>query len=185
MESVSDLSSRPKRTRISCLAKPKMATYAAFLRESRRNFANVTKFYRKSGGAKWSDLLLPTTPNRSQSKQPPYDLSSRPKRSVAEGPAVLSTPIEPQGKPLSSDLSSRPKWRDLRFSPSQSNLKESHCLQTCHPDRSGGTCGSLHPAEILLDGDVRQSGAPRPANPCPGPDFSTQTIQVTTSFPAL
>jgi hypothetical protein len=104
---------------------------------------------------------------------------------VAEGPAVLSIPIEPQGKPLSSDLSSRPKWRDLRFSPSQSNLKESHCLQTCHPDRSGGTCGSLHPAEILLDGDVRQSGAPRPANPCPGPDFSTQTIQVTTSFPAL
>jgi hypothetical protein len=33
-----------------------MATYAAFLKESRMKFANVTKFNRKSGGAQWRDL---------------------------------------------------------------------------------------------------------------------------------
>jgi hypothetical protein len=53
----SDLSSRPERTRISYLAKTKMATYAAFLKESRTNFANATKFNRKSGAAKRRDLL--------------------------------------------------------------------------------------------------------------------------------
>jgi hypothetical protein len=45
------LSSRPERTRISYFAKLKVSTYAAFLKESRRNFASATDLDRKSGGA--------------------------------------------------------------------------------------------------------------------------------------
>jgi acetyltransferase-like isoleucine patch superfamily enzyme len=51
-----DLSSRPKRTRISCIAKLTGSTYAAFFKESRRNFANANNLNRKSGGAKWRAL---------------------------------------------------------------------------------------------------------------------------------
>ncbi len=58
-----NLSSRPERTRISCSAALDMATYAAFVKESRIKLANATKFHRKSGVAEWRDLrfLLPAT----------------------------------------------------------------------------------------------------------------------------
>jgi len=46
-----ELSSRPERTRISYFAKLTTAAYAAFFKESRRNFANATNLDRKSGGA--------------------------------------------------------------------------------------------------------------------------------------
>ena len=54
-----ELSSRPKRTRISCHAALDKATCAPFRRERRMKFANATKFDRKSGGAKWRDLRFP------------------------------------------------------------------------------------------------------------------------------
>ena len=50
------LSSRPERTRISCHAAPDTATYAAFVKESRMEFASATNLHRKSGGAEWRDL---------------------------------------------------------------------------------------------------------------------------------
>jgi hypothetical protein len=51
-----DLSSRPKRTRISYHAALDMAACAAFRKESRMNFANATNLDRKSGVAEWRDL---------------------------------------------------------------------------------------------------------------------------------
>jgi hypothetical protein len=50
------LSSRPERTRISYLAVPSEATYAAFRKESRMKFANANKLDRKSGVTQWRDL---------------------------------------------------------------------------------------------------------------------------------
>jgi len=44
------------RTRISCHAALDIATYAAFIKESRMKFASATNFYRKSGVAEWRDL---------------------------------------------------------------------------------------------------------------------------------
>ena len=44
-----ELSSRPERTRISYLAAPPKATFAAFRKESRMKFANATDLDRKSG----------------------------------------------------------------------------------------------------------------------------------------
>jgi hypothetical protein len=38
------------RTRISCLAALDTTTCAAFIKESRRKFADATELYRKSGG---------------------------------------------------------------------------------------------------------------------------------------
>ena len=52
----SPLSSRPKRTRISCHAALDKAACAPFREERRMKSDNATKFYRKSGGAKWRDL---------------------------------------------------------------------------------------------------------------------------------
>ncbi len=52
-----ELSSRPERTRISCHAALDKTACAALRKESRMKFANATKFYRKSGGAQWRDLL--------------------------------------------------------------------------------------------------------------------------------
>jgi hypothetical protein len=46
-----ELSSRPERTRISCLAALDTTTYAAFVKESRMKFTNATKLNRKSGGS--------------------------------------------------------------------------------------------------------------------------------------
>jgi hypothetical protein len=40
-----------------------MSTCAAFVKESRMKFANATKFNRKSGAAKWRDLLLNHSPD--------------------------------------------------------------------------------------------------------------------------
>jgi hypothetical protein len=47
----SPLSSRPKRTRISCHAALDKAECAPFFKERRMMSANATNFYRKSGGA--------------------------------------------------------------------------------------------------------------------------------------
>jgi hypothetical protein len=44
------LSSRPERTRISCLAEPATTTDAALRKESRTHFINATPLNRKSGG---------------------------------------------------------------------------------------------------------------------------------------
>jgi hypothetical protein len=51
-----ELSSRPERTRISCLAALDTTTCAAFIKESRMKFTDATKFNRKSGIAQWRDL---------------------------------------------------------------------------------------------------------------------------------
>jgi len=45
------LSSRPKRTRISCFAMLATTTYAALLKESRTEYISATVLDRKSGGA--------------------------------------------------------------------------------------------------------------------------------------
>ena len=48
---LTELSSRPERTRISYFALLATTTYAALLRESRMQFINATSLHRKSGGA--------------------------------------------------------------------------------------------------------------------------------------
>ena len=55
------LSSRPERTRISCHAALDKAACAPFFKERRMVSANATKFHRKSGVAKWRDLLFLST----------------------------------------------------------------------------------------------------------------------------
>ena len=50
------LSSRPERTRISCLTALDTTTCAAFVKESRMKFTNATKLNRKSGVAQRRDL---------------------------------------------------------------------------------------------------------------------------------
>src|ERR1700733_9521613 len=50
------LSSRPKRTRISCHAELATSTYAPFHKERRMRLAKANKFDRKSGGAERRDL---------------------------------------------------------------------------------------------------------------------------------
>jgi hypothetical protein len=73
---LSPLSSRPKRTRISCHATLDRAACAPFRKEGRMKCTNAIKFHRKSGGAQWRDLqcarrrsrilrLKPQTTNRS------------------------------------------------------------------------------------------------------------------------
>jgi hypothetical protein len=52
----SPLSSRPKRTRISCHAALDKAAYAPFRKEGRMKCDNATKSNRKSGVAQWRDL---------------------------------------------------------------------------------------------------------------------------------
>src|SRR6202046_3732384 len=49
---------RPERTRISCHVALDRAACAPFRKERRMKFTEATKFYRKSGGAKWRDLRL-------------------------------------------------------------------------------------------------------------------------------
>jgi hypothetical protein len=57
MEALSSpLSSRPKRTRISCHAGPDKTAYAPFRKEGRMKFVNAINLHRKSGVAKWRDL---------------------------------------------------------------------------------------------------------------------------------
>jgi hypothetical protein len=53
-----ELSSRPERTRISYIAAPHAATYAASRKGSRKKFANATDLDRKFGVAEWRDLLF-------------------------------------------------------------------------------------------------------------------------------
>jgi len=54
----SPLSSRPERTRISCLAPLDKTACAPFFKERRILFASATNFYRKSGGAERRDLCV-------------------------------------------------------------------------------------------------------------------------------
>jgi hypothetical protein len=56
--SPSPLSSRPKRTRISCHAAPDKTACAPFFKERRMMFASATNLYRKSGEAQWRDLCV-------------------------------------------------------------------------------------------------------------------------------
>jgi hypothetical protein len=58
---LSFLSSRPERTRISCHAAPDKTAYAPFFKERRMVFANATNFYRKSGVAEGRDLRFSGT----------------------------------------------------------------------------------------------------------------------------
>jgi hypothetical protein len=58
----SDLSSRPKRSRISYFAKLMRSTYAAFFKESRMRSTNAIELDRKSGGAQWGDLRFSRSP---------------------------------------------------------------------------------------------------------------------------
>jgi hypothetical protein len=51
MNGLTNLSSRPERTRISCRAALDKAACAPFFKERRMMFANATNFYRKSGVA--------------------------------------------------------------------------------------------------------------------------------------
>jgi hypothetical protein len=81
------LSSRPKRTRISCHAALDMTTRAAFFKESRMKFANATKLNRKSGVAQRRDLCVDA---------PSWKCFST-ERSAAEGCAVFSSSQEIQG----------------------------------------------------------------------------------------
>jgi len=53
---ITEMSSRPERTRISCHAALDIAACAAFVKESRMRIANATKLNRKSGVAQWRDL---------------------------------------------------------------------------------------------------------------------------------
>jgi hypothetical protein len=53
-----NLSSRPKRTRISCHAALERTACAPFRKERRMDFAEATNLHRKSGVAKWRDLLF-------------------------------------------------------------------------------------------------------------------------------
>ena len=52
----SPLSSRPKRTRISCHIALEKTAIAPLREERRMKFAGAIKFHRKSGGAEWRDL---------------------------------------------------------------------------------------------------------------------------------
>jgi hypothetical protein len=52
------LSSRPKRTRISCHAALDKTACAAFIKESRMKFVSATNLNRKSGVAQWRDLCV-------------------------------------------------------------------------------------------------------------------------------
>jgi hypothetical protein len=61
----SPLSSRPKRTRISCHAALDKAACAALRKESRMKFVNAINLNRKSGVAQWRDLLFRTWPELS------------------------------------------------------------------------------------------------------------------------
>jgi hypothetical protein len=79
---------RPERTWISCHAALDKSTCAPFRKEGRMKCINATKFHRKSGGAKWRDLLFTIPRCRPQMEAPPSPLSSRPERSAVEGSAV-------------------------------------------------------------------------------------------------
>ena len=111
--SLVDLSSRPKRTRISCCAAVDRASCAAFRKESRMKFANATELYRKSGVAKWRDLRF-----------------------------AFSAP-QPQGPEPRSPLSSRPQWRDLQFTQPASDLYRSAALPFVIPSAAEGSAVCL------------------------------------------
>src|ERR1700722_13146143 len=67
----------PERPRISCHAAPDEAAYAPFRKEGRMNCNNAIKSNRKSGVAKWRDLLFTIPHRKPQMEAPPSPLSSR------------------------------------------------------------------------------------------------------------
>jgi hypothetical protein len=112
-----EVSSRPKRNRISCHATLYKAAFAPFRKEGRMTCDNATKFHRKSGAAKWRDLLFILRSIQFEWKRYPL-------------PCVSS---------LSTEVSSRPErseWRDLQFSIPHRKTQWKHNLRLCHPDRS-------------------------------------------------
>jgi hypothetical protein len=71
-----NLSSRPKRTRVSCYAALTTAACAAFSKESRMKFANAAKLDRKSGVAQRRDLQFHCRAQRMRrGKSPPGSVS--------------------------------------------------------------------------------------------------------------
>ena len=117
------LSSRPKRTRISCHASLTSGTVCGFHQGKPHEARRSQPIHRKSGEAKWRDLRCALLPNESppstitvtlviptEAKRSggtcgapwsltnlrpapsPLPLSSRPKRSEVEGPAVRPSP---------------------------------------------------------------------------------------------
>src|ERR1700761_5812518 len=72
-----NLSSRPERTRISCIAALDTPAYAPFRKERRTRFAQAATPHRKSGVAQWRDLrftstriqVLPSEPSLAQETQ--------------------------------------------------------------------------------------------------------------------
>ena len=100
----SPLSSRPKRTRISCHAALDRARCAPFFEERRMMFANATHSYRKSGGAQWRDLCVDA---------PSWKYLST-KRGGAERSAVCfcvsHTPLKPSGSAGLFTAQPCPSW---------------------------------------------------------------------------
>jgi hypothetical protein len=84
---LTEVSSRPERTRISCHAALDMTTCAPFRKEGRMKCTNATKFHRKSGVAKWRDLLFMIRSIESEWKR--YPPLCHPDRSVPGFPATL------------------------------------------------------------------------------------------------
>ena len=74
---ITELSSRPERTRISYFALLATSTCAALRTESRLQILNATGLHRKSGGVQWRDLRfrfqVPTCPTGCLTKSLPGD----------------------------------------------------------------------------------------------------------------
>src|SRR5450755_1513368 len=85
-----NLSSRPKRTRISCTRLQATTACAAFCEESRMKFASATKVHRKSGGAKWRDLQFAFAVSQIR---PPETLSPSQKPSGVENTFGIKTTL--------------------------------------------------------------------------------------------
>jgi len=126
--SPSPLSSRPKRTRISCYAAPDKAACAPFFKERRIKFANATNFNRKSGAAQRRDLCVDAPSWRCFSTELPWacgppKVRKTPQsgnRSLWNRRPSLCHPERSRGICGSADLSWKcfstvAQWRDLRF----------------------------------------------------------------------
>jgi hypothetical protein len=136
----SPLSSRPKRTRISCHAALDKTARAPFRKEGRMKCNNATKFHRKSGVAQWRDLLFIIRGIESQWKRrPPL---CHPDRSVAQRrdlqfPSIHSTDTEWKHRPprCRPDRSVGQR-RDLLFIIHGIESQWKRRPPLCHPDRS-------------------------------------------------
>jgi hypothetical protein len=87
---------------------------------------NATKFHRKSGGAKWRDLLFTIPRCRPQMEAPPSPLSSRPERSEVEGSAVR--PSDSPNLPYQTST------------PNRSVIRPERTWISCHAALDKSTC---------------------------------------------